>query len=68
MSVECTSEVRLARSIDEVDGVCAALPACMAYRFLSTIKTVLSPSTRFPGANGEAAASTLHRTVCLRLS
>ena len=38
MSLDCTSEVRSARSIDEVDGVCAASPACMACRFRTSLR------------------------------
>ena len=38
MSVECTSEACLARSIDEVDGVCAASPAFKACRFRTSLR------------------------------
>jgi hypothetical protein len=37
MSAECTSGLCLARSIDEVDWVCAASPAGMACRFQTSL-------------------------------
>ena len=38
VSFECTREPCLARSIDEVDGVCAASPACKACRFRTSLR------------------------------
>jgi hypothetical protein len=37
VSVECTREECLARSIDEVGGVCAASPARQAFRFRTSL-------------------------------
>ena len=38
MSVECTREACLARSIDEVDGGCAASPVCKPGRFRTSLR------------------------------
>jgi hypothetical protein len=37
VSIECTSEKCLARSIDEVDGVCTASPPSKACRFSTSL-------------------------------
>ena len=37
VSVECTSEGCLARSIDEIDRECAASASCMACRFRTSL-------------------------------